>query len=416
VRAKTKAKLYEIKNRNGSLTYRVDLGKGPDGKRMTRGFSTRDEAEEFKHKIDAKIEDKASASALSDLTQAEKYDMLAARERLINCNASLPEAVDFFLKHNAAHKAVLTVDEALAEWQTEKAKLRLSQKYQESAARNFFRPFAKKFGKKKLNLISSREIERYVFRHKTWSPQTKASHLNYLRTFFSFFLKQGNISLNPVIGISKPKIVEGEPRLLSVSNTNTLLNFALNNEYKEECAAMTLVLFCGIRVDEVDRLTWDAVSLQAGTVTIQGKDSKRGRKRINTISSNALEWLKMCQPDNKSGRIGPSDYRQRMKRLRTRVKGANGAFAYPQNAMRHSFAGYHLANHEDAIKTAFLLGHPNPNLLHSTYKELTSKQQAAQFWNILPEKLAQEIEIKKTLEKENNQKLKVKILQLGKNC
>jgi hypothetical protein len=47
---------------------------------------------------------------------------------------------------------------------------------------------------------------------------------------------------------------------------------------------------------------------------------------------------------------------------------------------------------------------------------LTSKQQAAQFWNILPEKLAQEIEIKKTLEKENNQKLKVKILQLGKNC
>jgi site-specific recombinase XerD len=100
-----------------------------------------------------------------------------------------------------------------------KAKLRLSQKYQESAFRNFFKPFAKKFGKRKLNMISAKEIEKYVFSHRTWSARTKISHLNYLRTFFSFFVKQGNVSLNPVTNIAKPKVVEEEPCLL-VSGVN----------------------------------------------------------------------------------------------------------------------------------------------------------------------------------------------------
>jgi hypothetical protein len=45
---------------------------------MTRGFSTRDDAAEFKNKMDAEIAGKASPSALSDITNAEKYDILAA--------------------------------------------------------------------------------------------------------------------------------------------------------------------------------------------------------------------------------------------------------------------------------------------------------------------------------------------------
>ena len=64
--------------------------------------------------------------------------------------------------------------------------------------------------------------------------------------------------------------------------------------------------------------------------------------------------------------------------------------------MRHSFAAYHLIEHQNAALTAFLLGHPNPNLLYSTYKELANRQEAKAFWEILPK----EIELEKALAKQ----------------
>lgn len=384
MRLKTDAKIYAIQNRNGSITYRVDLGKDPHGKRIAKGFSRREDAEEYKKKLDGKLAKKVSGIILADINEVERHEILGAREKLKPYNATIAEAVEFFIKHNATNRVILTVEEALEIWKAEKAKLRLSQKYQFSAVRNFFNPFIQKFRKRKLNDIMSTEIDRYIFSHRKWNAQTRASHISYLRTFFSFFVKRGNISLNPAVNVQKPKVNEGEHRLLSVEDTSTLLNFALDNESKEECAAMVLTFFCGMRVEEVSRLTWAAVDLDRGIVTLQGKDSKKGRRRINPIPENAKEWLKRCYQTGYDGRIGPSDYAQRLKRLRTKVKEANKGFVYPQNAMRHSFAGYHLAKFGNAATTAVLLGHPNPSLLYSTYKELSSKEEAEKFWNIVP--------------------------------
>jgi hypothetical protein len=54
VQVKTEAKLYEKKNRSGSISYRVDSG-SIHGKRTQKTFSTREAAETFKRKADEKI-------------------------------------------------------------------------------------------------------------------------------------------------------------------------------------------------------------------------------------------------------------------------------------------------------------------------------------------------------------------------
>jgi hypothetical protein len=59
--------------------------------------------------------------------------------------------------------------------------------------------------------------------------------------------------------------------------------------------------------------------------------------------------------------------------------------SYPQNAMRHCFASYHIGKHKDAPKTAVLLGHPNPSLLYRTYLELVTSEDAEKYWNVVPE-------------------------------
>ena len=56
---------------------------------------------------------------------------------------------------------------------------------------------------------------------------------------------------------------------------------------------------------------------------------------------------------------------------------------YPQNAARHCFASYHIAFHQDAAQTAFLLGHPNAVLLYKTYRTLVSFEEAEKFWDIV---------------------------------
>jgi hypothetical protein len=48
---------------------------------------------------------------------------------------------------------------------------------------------------------------------------------------------------------------------MEVKDVIKLLQYAYTNDYKPECAALVLIMFCGVRVDEVDRLTWENVKL-----------------------------------------------------------------------------------------------------------------------------------------------------------
>ena len=154
---------------------------------------------------------------------------------------------------------------------------------------------------------------------------------------------------------------------------------------------MVLVFFCGVRVDEVDRLNWEDIDFEGRHVILEGAITKKGKRRQNRIADNAFEWLKTIrdalseepgQIGVPTGRIAPSDYTQRMRRLR-RASGLT-AEEYPQNAMRHSFCAYHCNFFRNASDTAWMLGHPNPQLLYNTYNGLVTPSQARKYWQIYP--------------------------------
>jgi hypothetical protein len=43
-----------------------------------------------------------------------------------------------------------------------------------------------------------------------------------------------------------------------------------------------------------------------------------------------------------------------------------------------------LAAYENSGKTALSLGHSNPNLVFRHYRELVSRKDAQEFWNLMP--------------------------------
>jgi integrase len=44
----------------------------------------------------------------------------------------------------------------------------------------------------------------------------------------------------------------------------------------------------------------------------------------------------------------------------------------------------HLAQHEDAAKTALQMGHTSNAILFNHYRDLVDREEAAAYWNILP--------------------------------
>ena len=50
--------------------------------------------------------------------------------------------------------------------------------------------------------------------------------------------------------------------------------------------------------------------------------------------------------------------------------------------MRHSFASYHMAEHESADKTALEMVHRDNQMLFEHYRKLVTKEAAKRYWKI----------------------------------
>jgi integrase len=57
---------------------------------------------------------------------------------------------------------------------------------------------------------------------------------------------------------------------------------------------------------------------------------------------------------------------------------------WPENALRHSFASYHLAHFKNAAATAMECGHHDSRITYRHYRELVRPKEAERFWNMRP--------------------------------
>jgi hypothetical protein len=65
--------------------------------------------------------------------------------------------------------------------------------------------------------------------------------------------------------------------------------------------------------------------------------------------------------------------------------GAKAGFGWRQNALRHSYASYRLAENQDAAKTALELGN-SPQMLFKHYRELVTADAAKKWFELMPVK------------------------------
>jgi integrase len=66
------------------------------------------------------------------------------------------------------------------------------------------------------------------------------------------------------------------------------------------------------------------------------------------------------------------------------ARAAAGITDWPDNALRHSFASYHLAHFNNSAALALEMGHTDSGMIFNHYRQLVRPKDAERYWNITP--------------------------------
>jgi integrase len=181
------------------------------------------------------------------------------------------------------------------------------------------------------------------------------------------------------------KGAKGRPYVMPVEDVKKVMRTAAMHE-PETVPYFALALFAGIRPQgELGRLTWADINLERREIDIRADTSKTGDERFIEMSENLVAWL---LPHRKAS--GPIEVARAAVESVRKKSGVRWA----ADCMRHSFASYHLAQHDNAGKTALQMGHRSLGMLFEHYRRAVRKEDAVLFWNIRPEGLPAVVELR----------------------
>jgi len=370
---KTATKLSKVRI-NGRLFYCVTWPKIGTG-RNRRFFKAKQEADTFLQT--KQIEQENYGTAGTSFNERQRAEYLECAELLKPFNATIRDAVNFYVPHlhatNRTCNAAELVNELLEVKQADGA----SRRYL-GDLRSRLGQFAAVFNGKPVAEITSTEIDSWLRSlsnkeaGKLLASTTRNNFRRVLITAFSFAKERGYCVGNPAERTAKAKQVETPVGILTVNQTARLL---------ENCPAglvpyVAIAAFAGLRRAELERLDWHEVDLKGKLIEVTAKKAKSARRRLVRIQPNLLEWLRPYK--QLRGNVTPVDFAELLHTAREAAMITD----WPSNALRHSFASYHLAHFKNASALALELGHTNSNLVFQHYRQIVRPGEAKRYWKL----------------------------------
>jgi integrase len=207
---------------------------------------------------------------------------------------------------------------------------------------------------------------------------TMASNIGRLSALFGFAERRGWIAKNPCKQLERIRIDRKAPKILSPVQARVIMT-NVQRLKPHEMAFFALAVFAGVRPEELERITWSAINLDDGIVTIDAAASKVRRRRIMDLEPNALAWLRLAHASDARLPVG----RMTRRRYLDYAERWLGFETWPQDCLRHTAASFLLAKHRNAPLVANRLGN-SPSILLRHYQELVTSEDCLAFWSITP--------------------------------
>jgi integrase len=349
------------------------IGKG----RNRKFFKDKEEAETvLKQKL---IEQENYGLAGVAFNERHRAEYLECADALQPFGATIRDAVKFYIPHLQAMKRSCTAAQLVDELLKVKEADGASERYM-GDLRSRLNQFSEVFDGKLIAEITSTEIDEWLRSlsdketGKRLSPITRNNFRRVLVVAFNFAQDRGYCLDNPAAKTAKAKVVEGVVGILTVDETARLLQKAP----AELVCFVAIGAFAGLRRAELEQLDWKEVDLQSGLIEVIASKAKSARRRFVRIQPNLAKWL---QPYARlSGNVTSRKYCDLLDAAREAAK----IREWPHNALRHSFASYHLARFNDAAALALELGHASAHLVFQHYRQLVRPKEAERYWNIMP--------------------------------
>lgn len=196
-----------------------------------------------------------------------------------------------------------------------------------------------------------------------------------LSGLFNLAIKQGWCSDNPVKGVNLPHVKERVIHALSINQIDSLIKTAKKKKHATCLAPLALMLYAGVRPDEVKRVQWNDIDWEDKMLYLDAKQTKTGGGRHIPLSSPLIRLLRSKRS---KGYICPPSWTRRWKSLRQDA----GFDTWVPDILRHSYASYHAKMYQNLPSLQLAMGHRDCTLLLTRYINLRgiSKIDARQFW------------------------------------
>jgi len=140
--------------------------------------------------------------------------------------------------------------------------------------------------------------------------------------------------------------------------------------------------FAGLRTVEVARMSWEDIDCKNKQIHVRPEVSKQHDgmlQRIVDMTEPLIKRIKFFE--KKKGRIVTGSMEALYERRR-KVALALGWEGWPDNALRHSFATFHLGRCGNAGLTAYQMGHTSTAMVLRVYAVPAARADWKAFWRI----------------------------------
>ncbi len=231
--------------------------------------------------------------------------------------------------------------------------------------------------KRPLRAMSSAECSALLERvFPTLTQRRKARAI--LSGVFRTAQRRGWCGENPMSRVEVPVVREAEILPLELPEVKRLLTTAAQAEHAACLPALGLMLYAGVRPEEVTRLRWQDIDAAEQEVIIRPRHSKTGGGRHIAICPALRALLRSKGERQATERICPRNWQKRWLQLRRQA----GFKHWVPDVLRHTFASYYVKQYRDMNSLQLYMGHRNQQLLLTRYVNLrnVSQKAAAAFW------------------------------------
>lgn len=219
--------------------------------------------------------------------------------------------------------------------------------------------------------ISSEQCRRILNEAFAGSRSSYVKGRVILHSVFAYGMRREWCDANPVARIEVPTIRERAITPLRPNEVGRLLSTCSHKRFRPMRFSLHLMLYCGIRPAEVQRLSADDVCWEDGQIIVRPLVSKTGGGRVVPLRGVSRLDRTEC--------MIPRNWQHRWRELRR----AAGFDHWVPDVCRHTFASYHAAFFRNLPSLQMEMGHRDCSLLLSRYVSPALRREAVSFWHII---------------------------------